>query len=166
MNDLDLSFCPVPSEQQPINEYQELKESCLFRSSQGTLKAYLKALAWIWVPSWIVTGPVAAASFAPEKLPVQFAISAAGGASLVLALALLRLYLGWKYVRDRLDNPVVVYEESGWYDGQTWTKTDEILARDRLIIRYQIDPILQRLRRTAAALGLLVGVSAIAWNLI
>lgn len=166
MNDLDLSFCPVPTEQQPLNEYQDLKESCLFRASQGTLREYVKALAWIWFPSWLLSAPVAAASFAPEKLPVQFALSASGGAAIGLGLALLRLYLGWKYIRDRLNDPVVVYEESGWYDGQSWTKTEAILARDRLIIRYQIDPVLQRLRRTAAAIGLLVGVSAIVWNLV
>lgn len=163
MNDLDISVCPVPEEQRPINEYQALKDSCLFRSSHGTLSNYIRALAWIWVPSWAIAGPVAAASFDPAKFPVQFAIGASAGASVFLLLALVRLYLGWKYVRDRLESPVVEYEESGWYDGQTWTKTSEILARDRLIATYQIDPVLKRLYRTFGVLGLSIVAGAIGW---
>ncbi|WP_159789348.1 CGLD27 family protein [Sodalinema gerasimenkoae] len=165
MNDLDLSRCPVPKDQQPIQEYQALKEGCLFGASQGTLGSYLKALAWIGGPSWLLIAPIAAASFAPERFPIQFLLSATLGASAMVGLALLRLFLGWMYIRDRLGNPVVVYEESGWYDGQTWTKTEAVLARDRLIVEYQLRPIFQRLRRTAVGLGLVVGVSAIAWSL-
>ncbi|KPQ38500.1 MAG: CGLD27 family protein [Phormidium sp.] len=165
MNDLDISRCPVPREQQPIQEYQALKDGCLFRASQETLPGYLKSLAWIWLPSWLMVAPIAAASFAPDRLPLQFVLSASLGATLVLALAVLRLFLGWKYICDRLSSPVVIYEESGWYDGQTWTKTEAVLARDRLIVEYQLQPIFQRLRRTAAGLGLFLVVSAIAWSL-
>ncbi|MBP0000238.1 MAG: CGLD27 family protein [Cyanobacteria bacterium SID2] len=163
MNDLDFSACPVPEEQQPINEYQALKESCLFRSSQGTLSEYIQALAWIWIPSWVVVAPVAAASFPPAKLPVQFFLSAFTGVSFVLSLGVLRLYLGWKYVRDRLDRPVVEYEESGWYDGQTWTKPPDILTRDRLVASFGIDPVLKRLSRTFSVLGLSIVAGVVGW---
>jgi len=49
-------------------------------------------------------------------------------------LALVRLYLGW-YMCDRLISPTIFYEESGWYDGQTWTKPSEVLQR--LIVTYK-----------------------------
>jgi len=45
-------------------------------------------------------------------------------------------------------NASVNYEESGWYDGQTWIKTNEILIQDRLIGSYEVLPILHRLRLT------------------
>jgi hypothetical protein len=43
-------------------------------------------------------------------------------------------------------NATVSYEESGWYDGQTWVKTNEVLIQDRLVGTYEVLPILNRLR--------------------
>lgn len=71
-----------------------------------------------------------------------------------MGLLLLRLYLGWFYVRNRLTQETIVYEESGWYDGQIWTKSPEILARDRLIATYEIQPILKRLQQTGLVLAI------------
>jgi len=50
--------------------------------------------------------------------PIEFVTSAAIGALLVVAVAVLRIYLGWAYVGDRLLSAAVEYEETGWYDGQ------------------------------------------------
>ena len=43
-------------------------------------------------------------------------------------------------------NATVTYEESGWYDGQTWVKTNEVLIQDRLVGTYEVLPIIDRLR--------------------
>ncbi|MEB3174634.1 MAG: CGLD27 family protein, partial [Cyanobacteriota bacterium] len=55
--------------------------------------------------------------------------------------------------------------ESGWYDGQTWPKPPEVLVRDRLIVQYQVSPILRRLGVTLggifALLTLAVGALAL-----
>lgn len=159
-----VSICPVPSEQQPINEYQELKESWFFRWGTLAWRDYIMKLACIWGGSWLIVGPVAAASFAPNRHTVEFLLCGAGGASSFLALILLRLYLGWFYVRDRLLKETIFYEESGWYDGQTWTKPPEILTRDRLIVSYQIQPILQRLKRTFVILSVFFFSGSLIWN--
>jgi len=44
-------------------------------------------------------------------------------------------------------NATIAYEESGWYDGQIWIKTNEVLIQDRLIGVYEVLPIMDRLRR-------------------
>ena len=150
-----VSVCPVPSEQQPVNEYEELNSSVFFRSCTLEWGEYITKLAWIWSLSWLVAGPVAAASFAPYKYTAQFILYGTAAALVGVVLAVVRLYLGWFYVYDRLASSTIFYEESGWYDGQTWTKPTEILTRDRLIVTYQIKPILQRLQIT---FGLLVGL--------
>jgi hypothetical protein len=166
MMDSSVSVCPVPAEQQPLNEYEELKTSGFFRSATLALREYSTGLCWIWGISWIVAGPVAAASFTPAKHPVQFILCGGAGASLGVILAVVRLYLGWSYVRDRLTSPTIFYEETGWYDGQNWTKPPEILTRDRLVVNYQVKPILQRLQKTIGILALLLlGVGA-AWNIL
>ena len=163
MRELDVSICPVPKEQQPINEYEQLKESWFFGWTTKSWLIYLRKLAWVWGISWFVTGPVSAASFPPGTSPVQFFLCGAGGAMLFVALVLLQLYLGWKYVSDRLESPAISYEESGWYDGQTWTKPSEILSRDRLIVSYEIKPILRRLQKSFGAIALWVLLTAIIW---
>ncbi|MFM6076372.1 MAG: CGLD27 family protein, partial [Dolichospermum sp.] len=103
-------------------------------------------------------------SFPPQKQIFHFLLCGSGAASVTVVLVLIRLYLGWFYVRDRLDSPTVFYEESGWYDGQTWTKPQAVITRDRLIVTYEIKPIFQRLQITFAALALMYLVGTIVWH--
>jgi hypothetical protein len=160
-----LDNCPVPTEQQPLNEYEQLKSSWLFRDSVASGRNYLTKIFWIWGWSWVVAGPVAAASFPPHKHLAHFLLCSAAGASVGVVLILVRLYLGWYYVGDRLRSQTVFYEESGWYDGQTWTKPQEVIARDRLIFTYEIKPILQRLQTTFAGLVAMYITGALLWQL-
>jgi hypothetical protein len=160
-----LNNCPVPLEQQPLNEYEELKNSWLFRDSVATWRDYLTKMFWIWGWSWLIAGPVAAASFPPHKYLAHFLLCAAAGASVGVILALARLYLGWFYISDRLYSPTVFYEESGWYDGQTWNKPPDVVNRDRLIVTYEIKPILRRLQITFATLAGLLLIGTIFWHL-
>ncbi|MGV0027216.1 CGLD27 family protein [Phormidesmis priestleyi] len=155
--------CPVPVEQRPINEYQDLKESWFFRWATLDLWGYIKPVVILWGLSWLLSGPVAAMSFSPSKHPFQYGLLGAVGASIIPTLALIRLYLGWLYVKTRLLNTTVFYEESGWYDGQTWQKPIEVLNQDRLIVSYQVQPILQRLNRTFAFLGAAWVSGGFAW---
>lgn len=160
-----LANCPVPVDQQPLNEYEELKTSWLFRDCALNWREYATKLVWIWGLSWLIAGPVSAASFPPNKQLVHFLLCGAAGASVGVILSLLRLYLGWLYVRDRLYSMTVFYEESGWYDGQTWIKPPEVLNRDRLIVAYEIKPILQRLQFTFVGLAGIFVIGTIVWHL-
>ena len=45
----------------------------------------------------------------------QFVLSGATGALAVVAVAVIRIYLGWAYVGNRLLSAAVDYEETGWY---------------------------------------------------
>ncbi len=157
------SFCPVPKEQQPINEYQELQESWFFGWVKLAPTKYTLKLIWVGVWSSIVTAPLSAASFPIAKYPLQFAICAIGGSLIVVALTGTRLYLGWIYIKNRLYEEAIFYEESGWYDGQTWLKTPEILNRDRLLVSYEIKPILQRIQITFVTLIVMIIACTSLW---
>jgi hypothetical protein len=160
------SFCPVPKEQQPINEYQELQNSWFFGWAKLEINQYVTKLIWVGIWSSIVTAPLAEASFSIAKHPTKFGICAIGGSLIFVTFAAIRLYLGWIHVKDRLYNESVFYEESGWYDGQTWIKTPEILARDRLLVSYEVQPILKRIQFTFLTLlgTVIVGISC--WMMI
>lgn len=156
--------CPVPTEQQPLNEYEELKHSGFFKTCTLSWQQYITNLLWIWGISWLVAGPVAAASFPLPKYIGQFILSGSAGASVGVLLVLVRMYLGWSYIKSRLTTETIFYEESGWYDGQTWTKPEEVKSRDLLIATYQIQPILQRLQQSFISLVLMLTAGTVVWN--
>jgi Conserved in the green lineage and diatoms 27 len=160
------SVCPVPEEQRPVNEYRTLADSWFFRWAALKGFGYWKPIALLWVISVVITGPVAAASYRPDRHPIAFTFLAATNACILPALALTRLYLGWGYVRQRLLDVKVFYEESGWYDGQIWQKTPEVLNQDRLIVSYEIQPLLQRMQMTLGVMAAVCVAGAVAWILL
>jgi hypothetical protein len=160
-----VQFCPVPTEQQPLNEYEQLKESWFFSLPTLDRGGYSRKLFWICCWGWLFVSPLAWASFPPSKYLGRFLLSGSLAVGVILSLLILRLYLGWRYICDRLQSEKIFYEESGWYDGQIWTKTKEILTRDRLIVSYQIEPILSRLKQTAIFLTLIISLISLFWFL-
>lgn len=46
---------------------------------------------------------------------MEFILSASTGSMLVVAVAMIRIYLGWSYVGGRLLCAAVPYEETGWW---------------------------------------------------
>jgi hypothetical protein len=158
-------ICPVPIEQQPINEYEQLKDSWFFSWATLTLPKYVKKLVLLALIGLIGASPIAAYSFPITKKPLLFTLASGLGGFFILAIVLVQLYLGWRYVCDRLQQDVIFYEESGWYDGQSWAKTKEILERDRLVVSYQVKPILNRLKQTILVLLGLVSTDFVLWYL-
>ncbi|MEM6502233.1 MAG: CGLD27 family protein [Cyanobacteria bacterium P01_C01_bin.89] len=160
-------ICPVPPEQQPLNEFTEIKEAWLFSWLTLPRALYIRKLLTVGLLGWVILGwPLAAASFPPSKAPVHFLISASGAAIATVTLLLVHLYIGWRHVRARLTNPTVEYEESGWYDGQVWTKTDTERAKDQLVATYQVEPVFVRLRWTFAALGSFGALGTALWVIV
>jgi hypothetical protein len=160
------SSCPVPPDQLPINEYQDMKASWFYQWGSRPLAGYLKPLVVLGGLSGLIAWPVAAASFAPGRYPLQFAIWTTGGMLVMPVLTLVQLYLGWLYVGQRLRRQEVPYEESGWYDGQIWVKPTEVLTRDRLIMDYEVQPILRRVQKTFGVVLAIVAALVAAWQFI
>ncbi len=158
MRESPVSVSPVPTEQQPLNEYEQLKEAWLFNWTTLAPFPYFRKLAWVGFWGWLLAAPIVAASFSPRQYPWQFGLWTTGGGLFLVTLIVVRLYLGWSYIRDRLNKETVFYEESGWYDGQKWRKPPEVLTRDRLVASYQVEPILNRIQFTLAILAALAGL--------
>ncbi|KAL7131634.1 hypothetical protein ABFS83_12G017500 [Erythranthe nasuta] len=147
----------VPFEQRPVNEYSSLKEETLYSWADMGPASFFVRLGGLWLVTFTVLGaPIAAASFNPSKDPLRFALSAGTGTLFLVALIVLRIYLGWSYVGDRLLSAVIPYEETGWYDGQMWVKPPEILARDRLLGSYKVKPVIKLLKQTLVGTGALL----------
>ncbi|MEL6578742.1 MAG: CGLD27 family protein [Cyanobacteria bacterium J06621_12] len=163
MNKSTVNFCPVPLEQQPIYEYEQLKESWLFDWGILAVGQYSRKVAWVAFWSLVFVVPLSMSTFTPAKQPLEFTLSSLIGIAILTALFLSRIYLGWQYVKDRLKSDRIFYEESGWYDGQTWLKPNTMLDRDRLVVSYEIEPILQRLHKTYGLIAGIVASSCLIW---
>lgn len=163
MNKSTVNFCPVPLEQQPIYEYEKLKESWLFDWGILAMRQYNRKVAWVAFWSLLLVTPLSMSLFTPAKQPLEFILSSFMGISVLTGLFLSRIYLGWQYVKDRLKSDRIFYEESGWYDGQTWLKPSTMLNRDLLVVNYEIEPILQRLHKTYGLIATIFALSSLIW---
>jgi len=138
--------CPVPFEQQPLNEYFALKESNFFSWSIDGKKKFFSIIAYISFLLFIACLPLTISVISFNKYFIKCIILNLGIVSCILLLIFLRLYLGWSYVIKRLLSATVFYEESGWYDGQIWIKTADSLMQDRLIGLYELLPFIKRIK--------------------
>ena len=149
-----------------IEEYQNLKESWFFHWSTIANIHYIQRLVILGSLAWGFFLPFAREAFVTEESWIKWSIASGLGATILLVLITARLYLGWRYIGHRLEQPVVEYEETGWYDGQSWPKTAPQLDRDRLICNYEVRPILHRLQYTLGALMLLATLGFTVWHFI
>ncbi|KAK9949083.1 hypothetical protein M0R45_004626 [Rubus argutus] len=151
----------VPFEQRPVNEYSSLKDGTLYSWGDLGPGPFFLRLGGLWLATFTVLGaPIAAASFNPSRDPLRFVLAAGTGTLFLVSLIVLRIYLGWSYVGDRLLSAVIPYEETGWYDGQMWVKPPEVLARDRLLGSYKVKPVIKLLKQTLVGTGVLLVTAA------
>lgn len=140
-------ICPIPFDQQPLNEYAQLKQLILFDWSAQPLYSFIKKLLAIFLLLIIITSSTSLIIHNKYTLfNISNIYSSAIFATLTIELIIIRLYLGWSYILKRLLSATVFYEESGWYDGQLWIKPSDILIQDRLVGIYQVMPIIRTLK--------------------
>lgn len=96
--------CPVPLEQQPINEYQNLSTSFPFSWASGDLVEYCSRLIATGASFALFVGlPVASFGvFGAQSEPLKQSLYAVSSGFFVVTLAVVRMYLGWAYVGNRL----------------------------------------------------------------
>lgn len=144
----------VPALQRPINELKQVKEGALYKWATLELPGFAGRLAAVYGAVFaLIGGPIAYQTFDPAAQFPLFFLAASVGSLLVTTIVTLRIYLGWSYVGERLLSATIEYEETGWYDGQTYVKPPEVLARDRLLGTYEVNPVMKRLRYTMLSTG-------------
>nr|ASO75950.1 putative plastid protein 36 [Storeatula sp. CCMP1868] len=153
---IDKSICPVPQDQRPINEYLALKEAFGFSWTVKNETNYYRTSFKIY---FITLGIFVLTFNANNASIINVLVYSIFGVSSLLFIFYLRIYLGWNYVYTRLMQATVAYEESGWYDGQIWVKTPEILIKDKLAGQYQVKPILNKIKNTLFAFSFLIFVA-------
>jgi len=107
--------CPVPQDQQPINEYQTLSTSFPFSWAAGDFVEYGSRLFVTGASFALFIGlPVAwFGALGPDQEPFKRIICSVSSGVFVVTLAVVRMYLGWAYVGNRLLSATVECKCSG-----------------------------------------------------
>ncbi len=145
--------CPVPFDQQPLNEYFALKDSSLFSWSISSNRSFIVGLI-VFFSSLFILFSLFVFIVVGTQFFLNFLLLNLSCCNLVIFIVFIRLYLGWSYVVKRLLSATIFYEESGWYDGQIWIKTSNYLMQDRLVGKYQVMPFITRIKYTLIVLCL------------
>jgi len=152
--------CPVPRDQRPASQYEELRDGALLSWPGLGVAPYAVRMTGLFGFFYgVIAYPIACGSYDPNTQFAEACVSALVGASGATAAMALNMYNGWSYVRDRLLSATVEYEETGWYDGQVYVKDPEMLARDRLLGTYTVRPVVEMLRKTLLGCGAVALIS-------
>ena len=139
-------ICPVPQNQRPINEFNSIRNSWIISWPFLERNIFYRKLIF----SWLFITPVSLTiSYGSDYLKNNIfeLIFLSFTASFAFPiLILIRQWLSWVYIYKRLNSEKIEYEESGWYDGQTWEKPISWRSKDLLIAQHQIKPILNHLK--------------------
>jgi len=148
------SKCPVPREQQPTNEFIELSKSTIF-SWPKTKKSLISVLIRFWVGAFVLFLIISSGSIYFKTSILKYILLSFFSSLSIPFLISLRLYLGWHHVFKRLTSERVVYEESGWYDGQVWIKPLVLKEKESLIASIEVKPILKNLIQIISIISIL-----------
>ena len=153
------SKCPVPKEQQPTNEFLELSNSFVFSWPKSNRRLSIVLFA-IWIFTFLIFVFISSGSVYFEKNYIKYILMSFFSSLSIPLLVILRLYLGWNHIFKRLTSEKVEYEESGWYDGQTWLKPIALKEKESLIANLEVKPILRNLIQISSVIFsiLLIGI--------
>ncbi len=142
---MNKTICPVPLNQRPINEFNSIRNSWIISWPFLEKNIFYRKLTFSWL--FIIPISLTISNGSDHlKNNISELIFVSLTASLAFPILLLiRQWLSWSYIYKRLNSENIEYEESGWYDGQTWEKPIDWRAKDLLVAQHQIKPILNHL---------------------
>ena len=139
-------ICPVPHNQRPLNEFNSIRNSWIISWPFLEKSIFYKKLIF----SWLLITPISLIiSYGSDYLKnniIELTFISFTASLAFPILLLIRQWLSWVYIYKRLNSEKIEYEESGWYDGQTWEKPVDWRAKDLLIAQHQIKPILNHIK--------------------
>ena len=149
-------ICPVPLNQRPLNEFNTIRNSWIISWPFLERNTFYRKLVFSWL---LITPVCLTISYGSNYLKnnlFEF-ISISLTASLAFPILLLiRQWLSWVYIYKRLNSEKIEYEESGWYDGQTWEKPIQWRSKELLIAQHQVKPLLKHIEKALITLLIIV----------
>ncbi len=153
------SICPVPRDQQPIQEFIALKDSWFFSWAIQNPLTFYKKLFWSWLLFIPIPLIILSSDYTETRNMLLLCWLSSKISLLAPLLLILRQYLSWRYIYGRLVSERVIYEETGWYDAQIWEKPKEQRDKENIIGTLEVAPILQMLSDLLKFSLVIIGVA-------
>jgi hypothetical protein len=144
------SLCPIPEEQKPINQYIDLKENSFLQWIFLTKKKYQKKFVFFYLFTFVILFYFRFTVLIPEKF--HFFMENTRINSFFFLIFFSFLFVFFKDINKRLQNSKLIYEETSWFDTQTWEKPFFLIKNDKLISIKKIQPIFQKITYTSILL--------------
>mmetsp|Transcript_26337 Transcript_26337/g.40249 ORF Transcript_26337/g.40249 Transcript_26337/m.40249 type:complete len:308 (+) Transcript_26337:96-1019(+) len=157
----------VPEEQRPANEYLNLIASPFFDwadKPSGSKEFFIRLSVLYAITFAAICWPISGATFTMDGYLAHRFLSSNVGAFGFILMFCLRLYSGWGYIGSRLQSKEIEYEETGWYDGDFEMKSEAEIARDLLLYRSQVRPVVERTKTFSLATAALFVASGVGLN--
>jgi len=149
------NFCPVPRDQRPFYQYLRHKEFFSgenFRNNIFSIKElFITGLKFLLISfiSFILF-------FLPQYLSYKNILE-------ILSLNLILMFCYYLYISTnyiliskQLFKSKVLYEESTWFDINTWTKPVSTIRHERLINEYEMSPIIKKLQKIVFTIAIFI----------
>jgi len=146
----------VPLEQRPANEYLDLISAPFFDWANrpgGDTSLVIRLGALYAVTFAAVCWPISGATFTMDGYLSHKILSSTVGALGFILVFCVRLYSGWGYIGDRLTSKGIEFEETGWFDGDVEMKSEAEVARDLLLFRQDVKPVVERMKKFSLIVG-------------
>ena len=140
-------LCPVPLRQQPVNQYRELRERNFFRWVVLDRPIYCTKLLAVWITGMLLTLYAITIRSDRSGITVSDFLGSAIAGEVAVLFSVIMLYAAWNYVHSRLISLKINYKISSG-EFQSWRKPKSVLMRDSLVARFQVRPILERIKQT------------------
>ena len=142
---MDKLICPVPPNQRPLNEFNNIRNSWIICWPFLERNIFYRKLTLSWLYIIPISLTISYGSDYLKNNIFELVLVSLTASIVFPILLLIRQWLSWMYIYKRLNSENIEYEESGWYDGQTWEKPIDWRSKDLLIAQYQVKPILDHL---------------------
>ena len=147
----------LPFDRQPVREYWCLREKRFFRWAILPLSKYVTKLLAVWISTLLLALFVRALRSPYRALSYSDISLGAVIADCTVFLCLIRLRAAWYYIYSRLIYREIDYKNLATKETEVCRKSELVLARDRLIARFQVRPILKRIERSMMLLAVIIG---------
>jgi len=150
----------IPVDQQPVVELQTLRKEP-FYDWADTSDTYTSKLGDLYKGTMLfISLPIAYTTYnvLPNELPQIFLAANIGTFGAMLPFVL-RLRVGWGFVSERLREKETYFEAQ--QRGLFARKDKEEIARDKLIYKTQVAPVLRRIDASIFLIAVLLGLSVV-----
>lgn len=141
-------LCPISENQKPINNYIGLKENSLTSWTTLSNKKYNRKLYFLFLSFFLTISFLRIYSFLGFYYFYDWFLENIFFASFCVLFLLSTILFRWLQIENTFQTARIFYEESSWYDGQTWEKPLILIKNDRLLSSQKIRPVRKRIQQT------------------